>query len=49
MTRIGLVSGDKNDDNFQHEMRKARAMIHVFDMQLGKAEKPVEMPEWSKR
>ena len=29
--------------------REVRAMVHVFDMQLGKVQIPVEMPEWEER
>jgi hypothetical protein len=41
MTRIG---------NCLYDIAKeVRAMVHVFDMQLGKVQIPVETPEWDER
>lgn len=29
--------------------KEVRAMVHVFDMQLGKVQIPVETPDWDER
>ena len=39
----------KMDGRFADGTREVRAMVHVFDMQLGKVQIPVETPEWNER